>query len=53
MTLRVIKVKLKMELQSTIRIPKGKRVLTKIVNNELLVYFTDSDNVKKPVKYLG
>jgi hypothetical protein len=37
-----------MEIFAKIQIPKGKRVVTKVVDNELLVYFTDSSNIEKP-----
>jgi hypothetical protein len=37
-----------MEIFTKIQIPKGKRVVTKVVDNELLVYFTDSSNIEKP-----
>jgi hypothetical protein len=36
-----------MEMFAKIQIPKGKRVVTKVVDNELLVYFTDSSNIEK------
>jgi len=36
-----------MEMFSKIQIPNGKRVVTKVVGNELLVYFTDSSNIEK------
>jgi hypothetical protein len=35
-----------MDLFTKIDIPKGKRVLTKVVNNQLLVYFTHESNVR-------
>ena len=37
-----------MELFTKVQIPKGKRALTKVVGNELLVYFTYSSNIEKP-----